>query len=513
MAVVVFLSNVLLLPDLGLTAVTEFPKDDREIRWAHVSELLDPTPWLLGGELLLTTGVNFTSDNIDYLHYCHRLVNAGVAGLGMSTGPDLPHPSVPKSLQDAATAAGLPLIHVPQETLLQSVIQRVSEAINDSRNVPMFRAFSAQRTIGEASTSKKGIERVIAGLSRTMGLEAVVLDERLQIVTSSSAQASESVWALRQELRPRLREGLRWSSSSGGNDQTTVAQPLGLEGQLRGILVVRSNDALSTQDRVVLGTAVSLLSLLLELRYSNNDVTRAVRDRVMEVVLDETLSREKLVDRIRSAGLTANTYRVLVTNVPDERHLTVALATELSEISVDVLLKTSGEELIALLIDPTEDAIQELEHVVTDLRLGPAGLGNAVQAGGIYESLHQARFTRSVAQARDLNFLARSDAGGYRELLALGDKKQRKQFADDVLSKLEVKNGAEGSHVLIETLQAYLRNLGNIEAAASTLNIHRHTMRKRLHRIEELIDRDFTVAEDLFETWLALELRTLGDQT
>ena len=30
---------------------------EREIRWVHLTELLDPTPWLSGGELLLTTGI------------------------------------------------------------------------------------------------------------------------------------------------------------------------------------------------------------------------------------------------------------------------------------------------------------------------------------------------------------------------------------------------------------------------------------------------------------------------
>jgi len=30
---------------------------EREIRWVHITELLDPTPWLSGGELLLTTGI------------------------------------------------------------------------------------------------------------------------------------------------------------------------------------------------------------------------------------------------------------------------------------------------------------------------------------------------------------------------------------------------------------------------------------------------------------------------
>jgi len=30
---------------------------DHALRWVHISELEDPTPWLSGGELLLTTGI------------------------------------------------------------------------------------------------------------------------------------------------------------------------------------------------------------------------------------------------------------------------------------------------------------------------------------------------------------------------------------------------------------------------------------------------------------------------
>ena len=44
--------------DLKLAAGCEHA--DREIRWVHISELEDPTPWLSGGELLLTTGIQLT---------------------------------------------------------------------------------------------------------------------------------------------------------------------------------------------------------------------------------------------------------------------------------------------------------------------------------------------------------------------------------------------------------------------------------------------------------------------
>ena len=47
-----------LIRDLDIRLVAGEAGLDRPVRWVHISELADPTPWLSGGELLLTTGMN-----------------------------------------------------------------------------------------------------------------------------------------------------------------------------------------------------------------------------------------------------------------------------------------------------------------------------------------------------------------------------------------------------------------------------------------------------------------------
>jgi purine catabolism regulator len=42
---------------LGLTVLAGADALGRPVRWVHTSELDDPTPYLEGGELLLTTGL------------------------------------------------------------------------------------------------------------------------------------------------------------------------------------------------------------------------------------------------------------------------------------------------------------------------------------------------------------------------------------------------------------------------------------------------------------------------
>jgi purine catabolism regulator len=62
---------------------------------------------------------------------------------------------------------------------------------------------------------------------------------------------------------------------------------------------------------------------------------------------------------------------------------------------------------------------------------------------------------------------------------------------------------------LLGALEAYLRHNGQIETAAAELNIHRHTMRKRLLRIGELTGRDLHTADSRAELWVALKAREL----
>src|SRR5690606_32371823 len=76
----------------------------REVTGVHVSELIDPTPYLSGGELLLTTGMGLTGQTAQARAYTARLAGHGTAALGLGLGPL--HAEVPPTLVDACRVAG-----------------------------------------------------------------------------------------------------------------------------------------------------------------------------------------------------------------------------------------------------------------------------------------------------------------------------------------------------------------------------------------------------------------------
>src|SRR6478609_9007098 len=92
-----------LIGDLDVTLLAGEAQLDAPVRWVHISELPDPTPWLSGGELLLTTGMGL-GDAEAQRAYVDRLAEHGLAGLGFGLG--FGHDQVPAALRDAAASRG-----------------------------------------------------------------------------------------------------------------------------------------------------------------------------------------------------------------------------------------------------------------------------------------------------------------------------------------------------------------------------------------------------------------------
>jgi Purine catabolism regulatory protein-like family len=54
---VIRVEDLLRSPALQLRLVAGESGTSRRVAWAHVSELEDPTPWLFGSEMIMTTGI------------------------------------------------------------------------------------------------------------------------------------------------------------------------------------------------------------------------------------------------------------------------------------------------------------------------------------------------------------------------------------------------------------------------------------------------------------------------
>lgn len=90
-------------------------------------------------------------------------------------------------------------------------------------------------------------------------------------------------------------------------------------------------------------------------------------------------------------------------------------------------------------------------------------------------------------------------------LAQVAETEDSRQLVRDVLGPLR------SSPDLLETLEAYLSEGGNINATARTLNVHRNTMLAKLDRISRMLGMDVRDPEHQFTVWLAIRLDLLDE--
>ena len=113
--------------------------------------------------------------------------------------------------------------------------------------------------------------------------------------------------------------------------------------------------------------------------------------------------------------------------------------------------------------------------------------------------------TIAPAIVRDL---ASSDEVAGLLLLALQDDDALRLYSEGLLEPIGRNEGEYGGE-LLRSLEAFIENNGNWERAARQLYCHRHTLRYRIRKVEELTGRDLGSARDRIEFWLALRGREI----
>src|ERR1700679_3256157 len=137
-----------LVAELGLTLVSGQESSQAHVRWVHSTELTDPTPWLKGGELLLTMGIQLEGPKAQS-ELIDRLADHEIVGLGF--GPGFSHRKLPAALVTAARKRDFPLFEVPYELPFIAITERAFAQLVNER-YEMLQRNMAGDVLAEALT-------------------------------------------------------------------------------------------------------------------------------------------------------------------------------------------------------------------------------------------------------------------------------------------------------------------------------------------------------------------------
>jgi purine catabolism regulator len=239
-----------LIDELGLELASGHESAGAHVRWVHSTELLDPTPWLKGGELLLTTGLQLDGAK-SQREFLGRLADHEIAGLGFGTG--FTHKRLPAALVTAARKREFPLFEVPYRLPFIAITERAFTQLVNERYEMLQRSMAGD-VLAEALTGHLYPEEVQARLS------PFGIGERLAVMAFGLADPSAAAGPLERILEREKIPGLV-AIRSGLLCAVVAAdglEPVALTRKVRSELAKRFGDVRAAASRAAATHALRL---------------------------------------------------------------------------------------------------------------------------------------------------------------------------------------------------------------------------------------------------------------
>ncbi|WP_202503255.1 PucR family transcriptional regulator ligand-binding domain-containing protein, partial [Streptomyces sp. SID4956] len=270
------LDALLARADLGLRRIAGPADPAVVLHWAHTSEMADPYPYLLGGELLLSAGVHIPDGaGAGYFDaYVSRIVAAGGAALGFGVAPV--HDTVPGALVEACEMHGLPLLEVPPRTTFSAVARALWQLMAQARTAELRRVTEAQQSLATAAARPNPVPSVLQQLARRLGGRAVLYGPEGTRIAAAGPDPGEAVRTalakLAEVVRPSGEEPSPASASDTVAGLRLVAHALG-NGE--GFVLGTAAPQRDAGDHTIASVAAVLLSLLTGERHSGSGAGRS----------------------------------------------------------------------------------------------------------------------------------------------------------------------------------------------------------------------------------------------
>ncbi|MFG2787082.1 helix-turn-helix domain-containing protein [Streptomyces sp. NPDC048419] len=474
------LASLLAREDLALRQIAGPSDPGIVIHWVHTSEMADPYPYLLGGELLLTAGVHVPegADPGGYFDdYVARIVAAGGAAVGFGVAPVFD--TVPPALVTACEAQGLPLLEVPPRTTFSGVARAVWQLMAQARLAELRRVTEAQQRLAAAASRPDPVPSVLRQLAQRVSGWAVLYGPDGAEIASGGRPAGTDLAAALAELADVVRPsgpGAPTSATDSKAGTHLAAYALGAgQGFALGVAAPQRDPG----DHTIASVAAVLLTLLTGEHQSGTGAARS-----------SALVRLLLGAPPAGVAPLLGPGRWLVLHArPDAQSPDAVAASAL------------GAALGSPLVDLAQDVVRVLVPADREPAAQPGwtlGVSAAVAPDEWPAADTQAARALARARATRTSLVRHGDRAGLADLVP---PEEAEAHARLLLAPVTA------TPALAETLRTWLSLHGSWDRTAVALSVHRNTVRQRIARCAALLGTDLDDPDVRMELWFALRQR------
>lgn len=484
---------------LGLTVVAGRDAVDLPISWAHAIELSDPSQWLSGGELVMTTGLHLPRSAAQQSEYVRRIAGAGAVALAFDTGTV--HRAVPRAIVEAADDLGFAVLAVAKDTPFIAISRAVIDELTADQVRSVQGVVDTQEKLARALLD--GVPALVTALGRALHADVCVLDRDGTVL----AQTPEVNSALLERIRAR----------SGKERSRVVVDD---EGHLAlhrlaesGTLAVASGSALDQSKRLLVGHAVSLLTIELAKPLHVVDAQQRLRLAVTTMALGADAEMDESLLRYFGFDAHSRVAAVVLTDLGPMLAAVRTTSAALEEEAVPYLLAPLRDGSGVLFVVKSDGAESVSRRVYARVREASrrsinGGIGTAVPLSRLAAGVREAASAAKVGQVDGHTLVSFAGLGTFSLLLSVQSTDVLRSISESGLGVVQAHDAKHGSS-LVASVETFLHHNGQWESAAAQLGVHRHTLRNRIDKVAELIGRDLDSAHTRSELWIALKAREL----
>jgi purine catabolism regulator len=536
--------DILDIPELNLRLLAGSKAVGNPVRWVHIAEIPDPTQWLKGGELLLTTGYGLAGSRERMASGLKVLIDHNLSGLGIGTG--FSFEEVPQDLIQIAEENNFPLFEIPYNIPFIAITEAVSSKIVNEQYSLLQRSLAVHEKLTKIVLEEKGLDAILSTLSALVGCSAVLFDFHGLVLCEASYRRklpSGTVADLWGQISDRRASRQDFSVGIEGLSGGVQVYPVVASHRIGAFLAaVKDNGDFSDYDRIILHHVVTVTALELVKKKAVAETEKRLAGDFFDELVASDLYEEEIARRLAFFGLEPDAEHLLmlididgfkafldgereeavVQDIKERLHW--AVDEFLARRSTPFISASRSDSVVVLVQLGSDSAAsimrmaQELHTTIGELLpeiTVSMGLGRPHRSlVDLRQSYYEATYAIKIRKLKgDTNVLASfDDLGSYGLLLGLQDTLSLEVFYDSVLGALR-EYDEENTSDLVKSLAYFLEANGHWGDAAERLYVHRHTLRYRMKRVEEITGRSLESAQDRMEFWLALKAKELIDQS
>jgi PucR family transcriptional regulator, purine catabolism regulatory protein len=539
--------DILEIPGLNLRLLAGQKAVTNPIRWVHITEMADPTRWLRGGELLLTTGLGIqNAEEDDQVDMVKRLIEANIAGLGFGVG--FGFKKAPDHLIRLADEHDLPFFEVPYNVPFIAITEAVASKIVNEQYSLLQRSLAVHEKLTRIVLEEKGLPFIISTLSTLVGCSAVLFDFHGLVLCEASHRRripAELVADLWKQISDKRAQRQSFAIDGQGHANAVQVYPVVASHRIGAFLaVIKDTGDFSDYDRIILHHVVTVTALELVKKKAVAETEKRLAGDFFDELIASDLYEEEIARRLAFFGLEPeaehlialvdiDAFKAFVDGKGDKQETVVQDVKERLHWAVDeflaqrdlpfisasrsdsvVLLLQAGHEHTAKVLGVAEEMQKAVEAMIPEVTVS-IGIGRPHRSlVDLRQSYYEAHYAIKIRKLKGQPSVIASfdDLGSYGLLLGLQDTLSLEVFYDSVLGKLHDYD-EQNSSDLVKSLACFLEANGHWGEAAERLYVHRHTLRYRMKRVEEITGRDLGSSQDRMEFWLALKAKELIDQS